>query len=59
VGTQTKITTGWGMSCHLSCIFKDEWAEMVREERTFLRKGKACECKYEKGTVKGMFRGLG
>lgn len=40
VGTQMKITSGCGMSWHLSCVFKDEWAEMVREERTFQRKGK-------------------
>lgn len=42
VETQMKITSGWGMSWHLSCVFKDEWAEMVREERTFQRNEKAC-----------------
>lgn len=41
VGTQMKITSGCGMSWHLSCVFKDEWAEMVREGEDIPKKEKS------------------
>lgn len=49
-----KITSGCGMSWHLSCVFKDEWVEMAREERTFQRK-KNIRGKAQKREREGMF----
>lgn len=44
-----KITSGWGRSWHWSCVFKDEWAEMVREERTFQRTRQAGKARHRRG----------
>lgn len=42
----------------MSCVFKDEWAEMVREERTFQRKGKLTSESTTEGKQKAELPGV-
>lgn len=42
----------------MSCVFKDEWAEMVKEERTFQRKRKLTSEGTKEGKQKAELPGV-